>query len=132
PLPDRGLGRHRRRRDRGIKLRAPHGGGCRRRRDPPRLAFLPCKQIGWAETSTRRPERVSGPPARDGRVPAPWGTMGGRGVAVLETRTMPSPFPGMDPYLEAPAIWPDLHDALAGEIRNELNHSLPGPYYARL
>src|SRR4051812_14006476 len=45
---------------------------------------------------------------------------------------MPSPFPGMDPYLEAPAIWPDLHDALAGEIRNELNHSLPSPYYARL
>ncbi len=24
--------------------------------------------------------------------------------------TLPSPFPGMDPYLEAPAIWPDLHD----------------------
>src|SRR4051794_1058938 len=45
---------------------------------------------------------------------------------------MPSPFPGMDPYLEAPDIWPDLHDALAGEIRNELNQSLPAPYYARL
>jgi hypothetical protein len=45
---------------------------------------------------------------------------------------MPAPFPGMDPYLEAPAIWPDLHDALAGEIRGELNRSLPGPYYARL
>ena len=26
---------------------------------------------------------------------------------------MPSPFPGMDPYLEAPDIWPGLHDALA-------------------
>ena len=45
---------------------------------------------------------------------------------------MPSPFPGMDPYLEAPDIWPDFHDALANEIRNELNHSLPAPYYARL
>lgn len=45
---------------------------------------------------------------------------------------MPSHFPGMDPYLEAPEIWPDLHDALAGEIRAELNQSLPGPYYARL
>jgi Protein of unknown function (DUF4058) len=45
---------------------------------------------------------------------------------------MPSPFPGMDPYLEAPQIWPDLHDALAGEIRNELNLTLPSPYYARL
>src|SRR4051794_35406980 len=45
---------------------------------------------------------------------------------------MPSPFPGMDPYLESPHIWPDLHDSLANEIRNELNHSLPSPYYARL
>lgn len=45
---------------------------------------------------------------------------------------MPSPFPGMDPYLESPAIWPDLHDAMAGEIRNELNQILPSPYYARL
>ena len=45
---------------------------------------------------------------------------------------MPSPFPGMDPYLEAPYIWPDLHNALASELRNELNQSLPNPYYARL
>ena len=37
---------------------------------------------------------------------------------------MPSPFPGMDPYLEAPDIWPDLHDGLAGEIRGALNLSL--------
>lgn len=41
-------------------------------------------------------------------------------------------FPGMDPYLEAPDIWPDFHDALAGAIRAELNASLPEPYYARL
>ena len=45
---------------------------------------------------------------------------------------MPSPFPGMDPYLEAPDIWPDFHDALASEIRVELNRGLPAPYYARL
>jgi Protein of unknown function (DUF4058) len=45
---------------------------------------------------------------------------------------MPSPFPGMDPYLEAPHIWPDLHDALAAEMRSELNQTLPSPYYARL
>ncbi|NLF72862.1 MAG: DUF4058 family protein [Candidatus Anammoximicrobium sp.] len=45
---------------------------------------------------------------------------------------MPSPFPGMDPYLEAPDIWPDLHDRLAGQISTELNRSLPQPYYARL
>lgn len=45
---------------------------------------------------------------------------------------MPSPFPGMDPYLEAPDIWPDFHEALAAEIRGHLNHVLPAPYYARL
>jgi hypothetical protein len=42
------------------------------------------------------------------------------------------PFPGMDPYLEAPDIWPDFHDALAAAIRAQLNASLPTPYYARL
>ena len=45
---------------------------------------------------------------------------------------MPSPFPGMDPYLESPDIWPDFHDAFAAEIRSELNRVLPAPYYARL
>jgi len=38
----------------------------------------------------------------------------------------------MDPYLEAPGIWADFHDALAGEIRGELNRVLPEAYYARL
>jgi hypothetical protein len=45
---------------------------------------------------------------------------------------MPSPFPGMDPYLEDPAIWPDFHDRFATEISNVLNGDLPAPYYARL
>jgi uncharacterized protein DUF4058 len=49
-----------------------------------------------------------------------------------EVPTMPSPFPGMDPYLEAPHIWPDLHNALAAELRKDLNQTLPNPYYARL
>ena len=40
---------------------------------------------------------------------------------------MLSPFPGMDPYLEAPDIWSDLHAALAGEMRAELNLLLPQP-----
>jgi hypothetical protein len=38
----------------------------------------------------------------------------------------------MDPYLEAPDIWPDFHDAFASAIRGDLNRSLPSPYYARL
>lgn len=45
---------------------------------------------------------------------------------------MPSPFPGMDPYLEDPAIWPDFHNAFAGDLRAALNGILPRPYYARL
>jgi hypothetical protein len=45
---------------------------------------------------------------------------------------MPSPFPGMDPYLEAPHVWPDLHDRLAGQISTDLNAALPEPYYAQL
>jgi hypothetical protein len=38
----------------------------------------------------------------------------------------------MDPYLEAPDIWPDFHDAFASELRGILNDTLPAPYYARL
>ena len=43
------------------------------------------------------------------------------------SRIMPSPFPGMDPYLEAPDIWPDFHDRLAEQISSELNRTLPPP-----
>lgn len=43
-----------------------------------------------------------------------------------------SPFPGMDPYLEAADIWPDFHDGLAAAMRGDLNTLLPAPYYARL
>lgn len=45
---------------------------------------------------------------------------------------MPSPFPGMDPYLEEPGLWPDFHNAMAAEIRNALNRRLPPAYYAQL
>ncbi len=45
---------------------------------------------------------------------------------------MPSPFPGMDPYLEVPHLWPDFHEAIAGDIRRDLNRTLPRPYYAQM
>jgi hypothetical protein len=51
---------------------------------------------------------------------------------LLRVRRMPSPFPGMDPWLEAADIWPDFHDSFAAEIRGVLNATLPPPYYARL
>src|SRR5438309_2000870 len=41
---------------------------------------------------------------------------------------MPSPFPGMDPYLETPRRWPDFHNHLAAEISAALNGVL-GPGY---
>jgi hypothetical protein len=41
---------------------------------------------------------------------------------------MPSPFPGMDPYLESPDIWPDFQQAIAVGISGELNRTLPPPY----
>src|SRR5260370_10351280 len=44
---------------------------------------------------------------------------------------MPSPIPGMDPFLEDPAVFPDLHDSLITELRNAINAQLPPPYYAR-
>lgn len=45
---------------------------------------------------------------------------------------MPSPFPGMDPYLEAPEIWVDFHNNLASEIQATLNRLLGQRYVARL
>src|SRR5215204_6216406 len=41
---------------------------------------------------------------------------------------MPSPFPGMDPYLESPRIWPDVHHGLISEIRAALNPNLRPQY----
>jgi len=46
-------------------------------------------------------------------------------------RAMPSPFPGMDPYLEG-YLWPDVHQALATQIRRQLAPLLQPRYVARL
>ena len=43
---------------------------------------------------------------------------------------MSSPFPGMDPYLEAPEIWHDFHHLLADEIIAQLNALLSPRDYA--
>jgi Protein of unknown function (DUF4058) len=45
---------------------------------------------------------------------------------------MPSPFPGMDPYLENPEIFPDFHDSAITYLREALQASLPAPYFAAL
>src|SRR5271155_269359 len=45
---------------------------------------------------------------------------------------MPSPFPGMDPYLESPVIWPDVHLNLISGIQAALNPGLRPRYVARV
>ena len=45
---------------------------------------------------------------------------------------MPSPFPGMDPYLENPHLWPDFHHGFAVRISELLNQLLPGEFFAQL
>src|ERR1043165_4223228 len=45
---------------------------------------------------------------------------------------MLSPFPGMDPYLETPHLWPDVHHKLISEIQTTLNPSLRPRYVARM
>lgn len=44
---------------------------------------------------------------------------------------MPSPFPGMDPYLEG-ALWPDVHSALAAKVRQLLAPQVRPRYVVRL
>ncbi len=44
---------------------------------------------------------------------------------------MPSPFPGMDPYLEG-YLWPDVHHRLATQISDQLMPMLRPRYVARV
>ena len=43
---------------------------------------------------------------------------------------MPCPFPGMDPYIERPQIWPDFHDRLVTYISEALQPQLRPRYVA--
>jgi hypothetical protein len=43
---------------------------------------------------------------------------------------MPSPFPGMDPYLEDPRVFPDFHNGMIFCLQAELKSKLPRPYFA--
>ncbi len=42
---------------------------------------------------------------------------------------MPTPFPGMDPYLENPSIWPNVHNSLIVALRDDLAPRLRPKYY---
>ena len=41
---------------------------------------------------------------------------------------MPSPFPGMDPYIETCGLWESFHNRLIAKIDDALGHSLPRGY----
>lgn len=41
---------------------------------------------------------------------------------------MTTPFPGMDPYLEQPGMWPDVHNSLIGSIRDQIQAQI-APHY---
>jgi uncharacterized protein DUF4058 len=45
---------------------------------------------------------------------------------------MPSPFPGMDPYIETSELWSDFHGNIAPEIQARLNRAIQPRYVARL
>lgn len=45
---------------------------------------------------------------------------------------MPSPFPGMDPFLEEPLDFADFHDGFVAYLREIIQPMLPAPYYAAL
>jgi hypothetical protein len=43
---------------------------------------------------------------------------------------MPSPFPGIDPYIESVGLWRDFHGAFLSRVRAMLNRRLPQNYAA--
>ena len=45
---------------------------------------------------------------------------------------MPSPFPGMDPYLERRPIWPDFHNRFIALLSEAMNAVLPAPLFASI
>lgn len=45
---------------------------------------------------------------------------------------MPSPFPGMDPYLENTSIWPDVHNGLIVALRDDIAAKVRPRYYVRI
>lgn len=54
-----------------------------------------------------------------------------RGIVPLEI-AMPSPFPGMDPYLEDPAVWSGFHHAFLSAIQEQLAPQLRPNYFVRV
>ena len=45
---------------------------------------------------------------------------------------MPTPFRGMDPYLERPSLWPNIHSSLIVALRDDLAPRLRPHYYVSI
>ena len=45
---------------------------------------------------------------------------------------MPSPFPGMEPYLDSPLYWQDVHERFISYAAEALQPQLPPRYRARI
>ena len=45
---------------------------------------------------------------------------------------MPSPFPGMDPYLENPRHWQTIHQRLITYVADDISVQLPPPYHVEM
>src|SRR4051794_18357334 len=45
---------------------------------------------------------------------------------------MPSPFPGMDPYIESAGLWQDFHTSFLTYWRDAIADVLPDPYDVRI
>lgn len=45
---------------------------------------------------------------------------------------MESPFPGMNPYLEHPTLWPDVHNRLIAALADDLSERVAPRYYVGL
>ncbi|MGE3804465.1 MAG: DUF4058 family protein [Gemmataceae bacterium] len=45
---------------------------------------------------------------------------------------MPSPFPGMDPFIEACGLWGDFHGSMVVAMRAQFNERLPREFVASI
>jgi hypothetical protein len=50
----------------------------------------------------------------------------------LEQQTIPSPFPGMNPYLEQETVWHSLHEQFPAFCQEELTAQVRPKYFVKL
>src|SRR5207302_4244819 len=69
--------------------------------------------------------------SRPGRT-AGWGAAVARSPVRRKSARMPSPFPGMDPYLENTDFWEGFHNGFMHYVQEDLQPRLPENYVATL